>query len=214
MRLLARLKTKAAAKRALLKKQAAMNPARLERRRRAAMGDEMYERLFGNSKTVSAYDGAQQIIARGKANGTYLSDVDPDHKKEAKLARQKFRLNRAHTKRRIATLAKRINGSTSVEVEEAVNHPTERSTTMKAKQKQQRTTHRRDPDTKYKYNEGYLVRSGTMMETMVVIAKRLKTFTRDQLVKAIAVKGALVTEKRAKSFVNWSLAHEVFVPVK
>jgi len=78
------------------------SPARLERTRRQRWGDDLYERLCGEG---NAFDGAQQVIARAKESGAWF---DPDAKK---TDRQRFKLNRKETKRRIARLERRINGN-------------------------------------------------------------------------------------------------------
>jgi len=70
------------------------------------------------------------------------------------------------------------------------------------------TRSRRDPDAKYKVNPEYSAREGTMMETLVNQAKTLRSFTRDQLVDASKKK---LTEQRARRFIAWSLANDVFI---
>jgi len=84
------------------RKQPPPSPAKLERARRQRWGDDLYERLCGEG---NAFDGAQAVIARAKESGAWFA---PDARK---ADRQRFKLNRKQTKRRIAQLEKRVNGS-------------------------------------------------------------------------------------------------------
>ena len=84
------------------RKQPPPSPAKLERARRQRWGDDLYERLCGEG---NAFDGAQTVIARAKESGAWF---DPDARK---ANRQRFKLNRKETKRRIARLERRINGT-------------------------------------------------------------------------------------------------------
>lgn len=89
-------------------KQPPISPAKLERLRRQRWGDELYERLCGPG---NAYDGAREVVARAKASGAWF---DPDARR---TERQRFKLNRKQTKRRIAQLQRRVNGGNGADVE-------------------------------------------------------------------------------------------------
>jgi hypothetical protein len=67
---------------------------------RRTLSPEMMERLFGPG---NAYEGAQEVIAKAKAAGTWF---DPDEKRQRA---QQFKLNRRTTKKRIAVLERRLN---------------------------------------------------------------------------------------------------------